>query len=384
MLKYLMIGDAGSMHIYNYIKNVLLPSNFDVYLMTLSIRPVRVEYAEFYKANNVKVFSVADKGYKDLEKTDKFHRFKNLLRKIRLAKSIPECDICHIHSVYKTSLHLYLQNRKKFKKLILSYWGGDIEDKNWKVIRLREKCFKYADAITVTVQQTYEEFIKIYGHSYEEKLSVCRFATEGLECILKLSKDSTREKCREFYDIGSNQICVTCGYSAYAAQHQDLCLSLLNNLPSETKKNLHVIVPMQYGRFDVSYIESVKKAAESCDFKCTVLDKFLPFEDSVKLPIATDIYIHVRDTDAFSNALKEHVFAKSKVVIGSWLKYPELEQMGADIDYIDSFDELTSKVYTLIQTTERKKDIELFMPIYDMYSAQKIKEQWLQVINGIK
>lgn len=383
-MKYLIIGDANSMHIYNYVKNVLLPNGYSVYLMTLSVQPIRKEYMDFYRLNNVKVFSVAYQGYKDLDKNDIYHRVKNLLRKYRLAKSIPDCDICHIHSVYKTSLRIYLKNRKKFKKVILSYWGGDIEDKNEKVIRLREKCFEYADAITVTVQQTYDEFIKIYGHSYDKKISVCRFATEGLECILKLSKGSTREKCREFYDIGSDQICVTCGYSAYAAQHQDLCLNLLNKLPSETKKKLHVIVPMQYGRFDASYIESVQKAAESCDFKCTILDKFLPFEDSVKLPIATDIYIHVRDTDAFSNALKEHVFAKSKVVIGSWLKYPELEQMGADIDYIDFFDELTNKVYTLIQTTKRQKEVELFMPIYEMYSAQKIKEQWLQVINGIK
>ena len=383
MLKYLIIGDAGSMHIYNYIKNVLLPSNFDVYLMTLSIRPVRVEYAEFYKANNVKVFSVADKGYKDLEKTDKFHRFKNLLRKIRLAKSIPECDICHIHSVYKTSLHLYLQNRKKFKKLILSYWGGDIEDTKKSVIRLREKCFRFADAITVTVQQTYDEFIKLYGNKYNEKLSICRFATEGLECIVGLNRTATREECRSFYGIKKDEICITCGYSAYAAQHQDMCLRLINSLSSDIKEKLHVVVPMQYGRFDGSYIDSVHRISKECDFKCTILEEFLPFEDSVKLPIATDVYVHVRDTDAFSNALKEHVLAKSKVIIGSWLHYSELEKMKADVEYIDVLDDLPEKLNGILQKIVVSGNIELFMPIYEMYSTENVKNQWLSLINSM-
>lgn len=381
MLKYLIIGDASSMHIYNYIKNVLLPCNFDVHLMTLSIRPVRAEYAEYYKINNVKVYSVADKGYKDLEKIDKFHRLKNLFRKISLAKSIPDCDICHIHSVYKTSLHLYLQNKRKFKKLILSYWGGDIEDTKRSVVRLREKCFHYADAITVTVQQTYNDFINLYGNKYNEKLSICRFATEGLECIVKLSKTATREECRSFYGVKKDEICITCGYSAYAAQHQDLCLRMINSLDFEIKKKLHVIVPMQYGRFDEQYIDAVYNISKECDFKCTILEEFLPFEDSAKLPIATDIYLHLRDTDAFSNALKEHVLAKSRIIIGSWLKYPELEQMKADVEYIHALDDLTEKLNEMLQTIVVRNDIVLFMPIYDMYSTENVKNQWLSLIN---
>lgn len=383
MLKYLIIGDASSMHIYNYIKNVLLPNKFEVNLMTLSVKPIRNEYVEFYKANNVSVFSVAEKGYKDLDKRDFFHRVKNLIRKYKLAASIPKCDICHIHSVYKTSLRLYLRNRKKFKKLILSYWGGDIEDTRENVIQLRKKCFKYADAITVTVQQTYNEFIKIYGNGYNDKLSICRFATEGLECILNLSKTTTREECRNFYGIERDKICITCGYSAYAAQHQDTCLRMINKLDSETKKRLHVFVPMQYGRFDSEYIDVVRNLAKNCDFKCTILEDFLPFEDSVKLPIATDIYLHVRDTDAFSNALKEHVLAKSKIIIGSWLKYPELEQMKADVEYINALDDLTEKLNEMLQTIVVRNDIVLFMPIYEMYSTENVKNQWLSLINSM-
>ena len=39
--RYLVIGDANSMHIYNYVKNVLLPYNYEIHLLTLSVLPIR-------------------------------------------------------------------------------------------------------------------------------------------------------------------------------------------------------------------------------------------------------------------------------------------------------------------------------------------------------
>ena len=66
---------------------------------------------------------------------------------------------------------------------------------------------------------------------------------------------------------------------------------------------------MQYGRMnDTDYINAVKQEQERADFDCIILKDFVPFEMSAKLAIATDIYLHLRDTDAFSNALKEHVY----------------------------------------------------------------------------
>ena len=223
-MKYLVIGDSNSMHIFNFVKTFLMPRGYEIHLLTLSTQRVREEYRRFYKENNITLHSVAEKGYKGLDKTDRVHRLLNLWRKSRLMKDVPCVDVCHIHSVYKTSVAMVLRNKKKFKKLILSYWGGDVEDKNPEVLKLREQAFPIADAITVTVEQTLNDFREIHGNKYDDKLNICRFATDGLNCIKGLSESVSRDDCRNAYNVPDGKIVVTCGYSATSEQHQDVIL----------------------------------------------------------------------------------------------------------------------------------------------------------------
>ena len=380
-MNFLVIGDSSSMHIYNYIKTVLLPAGHHVGVLTLSTQPIRESFLEFYKENGVDVYSLAEKGYKGLNNTSLPYRLLNLWRKTRLMKSVPQMDVCHVQSVYKTSLMLVLKNRRKFKKLILSYWGSDIRDRSEATLDLREKCFDIADAITVTVEQTLNDFREIHGDKYNDKLRVSRFATDGLNCIKAVSDTCSRADCRKAYDVPEGKIVVTCGYSATHEQHQDKILEELMQLPGELRARIYAIVPMQYGRSNKQYIDRVEELCASADFDTMVLREFVPFEMSAKLAIATDIYLHMRDTDAFSNALKEHVFAGSEIIMGNWLKYIELEKMKADFIGVDSFDEMREKLEKKLCSYVMKDDINLFMPIFDLYSTESIIGQWKSVID---
>lgn len=382
-MKYLVIGDSNSMHIFNFVKTFLIPRGYEIHLLTLSTQRVREEYRQFYKENNVTLHSVAEKGYKGLNKTDRVHRLLNLWRKTRLMKEIPCVDVCHVHSVYKTSLAMLLQNKNKFKKLILSYWGSDIRDKSEAVLELREKCFDIADAITVTVEQTLNDFREIHGNKFDHKLSICRFATDGLNCIKGLSESVSREDCRKSYNVPDSKIVVTCGYSATPEQRQDKILEQLIKLPEDLKSRIYAVVPMQYGRSNQQYIDRVESLAQASGFPCLVLEDYVPFEMSAKLAVATDIYLHMRDTDAFSNALKEHVFAGSEIIMGNWLKYIELEKMGADFIGVDSFDEMRNELENKLKSYNSKENINLFMPIYDLYSTESIIKQWGRVVDFV-
>ncbi len=382
-MKYLVIGDSNSMHIFNFVKTFLMPRGYEIHLLTLSTQRVREEYRQFYKDNNITLHSVAEKGYKGLDKTNRVYRLLNLWRKMRLMKDVHCVDICHVHSVYKTSIAMVLRNQKRLKKLILSYWGGDVEDKNPEVLKLREQAFPHADAITVTVEQTLKDFRDIHGTQYDEKLHICRFATDGLNCIKGLSESVSREDCRDAYNVPKDKILVTCGYSATREQHQDKILEELQKMPDELKEKIFAIVPMQYGPKDPEYFAKVEKAKENADFPCVILKDYVPFEMSAKLAIATDIYLHMRDTDAFSNALKEHVFAGSEIIMGNWLKYIELEKMGADFVGVDSFDEMRKEFEKKLESYTLKDGINLFMPIYEMYSTESIIEQWGKVVDSV-
>lgn len=383
-MKYLVIGDAGSMHIYNFVRSVLLPRGYEVHLLTLSVDPVRESYRLFYRENGVFVHAISEKEYRGLEKKDRIHRLLNMLRKLLLLRDVPKVDICHLHSVYKTACLMSLINRRRYQKLILSYWGGDIEDKTTSVVKLRERCFRYADVITVTCRETFNEFHRIYGNKYDSKLRVCRFATDGLTCINRLSSKMSRAECRKTYNIPEGKICVTCGYSAYAEQHQDKCIEIIGALPENIRKKIFVIVPMQYGRFDKVYIDSVHRAAETSGMEYLILEEFVPFEISAQLAIATDIYLHLRDTDAFSNALKEHVYACSKVIKGDWLKYPELEEMEASVVSIPSLEVLGEYLQSAVEKTVIQDQIVLFDPIYELYSTDSVEKQWNEVIESVR
>lgn len=382
-MKYLVIGDSNSMHIMNFVKTFLMPRGYEIHLLTLSTQRVRESYRQFYKENNITLHSVAEKGYKGLNNKNVLFRLLNLWRKMRLMKDVPNVDVCHIHSVYKTSVAMVLRNKKKFKRLILSYWGGDVEDKNPEVLSLREKAFPLADAITVTVEQTLNDFREIHGNKYDNKLHVCRFATDGLNCIKELSESVSRADCRKAYNVPDDKIIVTCGYSATREQHQDEILEELQKMPEELRHKIFAVVPMQYGPDDPEYFENVENAKNNADFPCVILRDYVPFEMSAKLAIATDIYIHMRNTDAFSNALKEHVFAGSEVIMGNWLKYIELEKMGADYVSVGSFEEMRKELENKLSSYSIKKDIKLFMSIYEMYSTDSIIKQWSKVVDSI-
>ncbi|MBR5441872.1 MAG: hypothetical protein IKV44_02870 [Clostridia bacterium] len=382
-MKYLVVGDSNSMHIFNFVKTFLLPKGYEVHLLTLSTQRVREEYRQFYKEHNVTLHSVAEKGYKGLDKTNKVYRLLNLWRKTRLMKEVPQVDVCHVHSVYKTSLAMVLQNKNKFKHLILSYWGSDIRDKTPSVLELREKCFEIADAITVTVEQTLNDFREIHGNKYDNKLSICRFATDGLNCIKGLSESITREDCRRAYNVPEGKVVVTCGYSATSEQHQEQILEELQKMPKELRSRIFAIVPMQYGPKDDAYFAMVEAAKNNADFPCVILKDYVPFDVSVQLAMATDFYLHMRDTDAFSNALKEHVFAGSQIIMGNWLKYLELEKMGADFVGVDSFGEMRQVLENKLESYRLKDNFNLFTPIYELYSTESVVEQWGKVVDKV-
>lgn len=378
MLKYLIVGDANSMHIFNYVKNILDRNKFEVSLLTLSTERVRKEYREYYQENNIILYSIAEKFGGDLPNKTKKQRLFNFIKKYLLAKKLPKFDICHFHSVYKTSILFYLLNKKKFKYLIASYWGGDIEDVTPFVVKLRKKCFKKANVITVTTQKTYEDFKNIYGNMFDEKLKICRFATAGIECIRTVFDRVGTGGCKDLMKFPKDKLCITVGYSAYEDQHQDWIISKIATLSKEIKDRIFISVPMQYGRYNQPYIDRVHKEVQNCGCEYALLEEYASFEKKAAEAIATDVYIHMRDTDAFSNSLKEQVYAGSCVIIGKWLKYYELEQIKADVVWVDHFDCIPKVISECLRNT---KKTTLFEPIYKMYSFEAVARQWNEVID---
>ena len=371
-IKYLIISDAASAHVYNFIKNSLMGRDFEIYVLRHSVNAIPKQYAEFYKENNITVFSPEKEGvsYK------KYGTILRLLRKIYILFKLGKMDVCHIHYVHRSSCFLYKIFKRNYKKLILSFWGDDILCPPQKEAEQQKKVIPYADLITVTVENSKDVFRKRFGTGYDDILTFGRFAGGGIQGIHDFSKKMTVEDCRKEFNIPDGKLCLVCGYNADPSQHQEICLEQISMLSNEIKNRLHLIIPLQYGRISEKYVEDVKTAAEKCGCTYEVLEEYVPFERNSIMCLATDIYLNVRDSDAFSNAMKEQLYSGSVMIQGSWLKYKELDECGAPVIKIDSLDELHTALENLVNTTKIKEEIKLFQPMYDIFSIESARKSW--------
>lgn len=380
-MKYLIISDAGSVHVYNFIRLYLLDKNKDqkIYILRHSINEIPKQYADFYKDNNIEVFTSgpADEG------KGKVQTVKRFLRKIRFLKKLGKVDVCHIHYAHRSSCLLYRLFRHNFKKLIISFWGTDILNPSQKDFEQQKKTLRYADKITVTVKHSKEVFQEKFGNTYDQKLQVAHLASETLTNIIDISKKHTKQECRKAFNIPDGKLCLVCGYNADSSQKQDVSLNEISLLPKDLRDKLYVIIPMQYSRTNESYISKVKKSASECGCEYVVLEEYVTFERNAIMSIATDIYLNLRSTDAFSNAMKEQIAAGSLMIQGSWLKYDELDEMNAPVIKIDAMNELHDTLEKVIKTYKFKDEIEIFKPLYDVFNPEHVKGEWKQIFESI-
>lgn len=375
-MKYLIISDAASVHVYNFIKNTLMGRGYEIYVLRHSVRQIPERYERFYQENNITVFSPGKAG----EGKNRLDTVKRFLRKVRFMRALGEIDVCHIHYLHQSSCLLYRLFHKHIKNLILSYWGTDILRPSKREIAVQKKCFPYADKITVTVEHSKKVFIERFGTAYNDKLCFGRFAAGSMPAIKDFSQTVTKAQCREEMHIPQGKRCIVCGYSADPSQHQDICLQEISRLPEALKQEIHVLIPVQYDRISQDYIARVKQCAEDCGCSYEVLEEYVPFERNATMCLATDIYLQVRDSDAFSNAMKEQIYSGSFMIQGAWLIYEELEQIGAPLLKINSLDELHTALEQTLKDHPMKSEIELFEPIYDIFSVQAVRAVWDDIL----
>lgn len=371
-MKYLIISDAASVHIYNFVKNSLMGRGYEISILRHSLQDIPKQYLEFYKENCITVFSPGKKQYK----FGKLGTVVRFVKKCFFLAKYGKADICHIHYVHKASCLLYRIFKRNYKKLILSYWGDDILIPRQDEIESQKKCFPYADLITVTVENSKRVFLERFGDKYADKLTFGRLTGGGIQGIHDLASKVTIEDCRREFNVPDNKLCVVCGYNADPSQHQDVICNEVSLMSQKIKDKTHLIIPLQYGRISDEYIIDVKNAAEKCGCSYEILEEYVPFERNSIMCLATDIYLNLRDSDAFSNAMKEQMYSGSIMIQGDWLKYKELDDCNAPVVKIKSLDELHTSLENLINEMEIKEKIQLFSPIYDIFSNEKARDNW--------
>lgn len=381
MKKYLIISDASSMHVYSFIKDVILGRGYELTILTHSISKIPDEYQKFYDDNDIKIISVANKSF--AEKRDMISVAKKLLYKVKEIRKIGEIAVCHIFFVHRQSCLLYLLCRSRIKHLILTYWGSDILISPTKD-KYQKKCFDRAGFITHLSGNTLTAFRKRYGNKYENKSKIVRFGAGALVEVAEAKKSGTKEFYKKNIGASPSKVTVMIGYNALPEQRHLECIELLKNVASEIKENVVLLLPLQYARINEDYISKIKLALKNSGYEYVILEKYMNYEEIAKLTCATDVYVSVRPTDAFSCTMKELLFSGIYLIQGAWLSYEELDKIDWPREKISSLEELKPAFEKCVKRYLKGETPQRCLIMWEMFSPEGFRKQWDKVYSELK
>ena len=172
-----------------------------------------------------------------------------------------------------------------------------------------------------------EAISKAYGGRYDGKMKTVFWGQGDFETIDSV-KHGAVQAFRNGLHLRDGDITVCCGYNAFRAQQHIRILEALATLPEELKRRVSVLLPMTYPS-DSAYVAEVKTVADKAGLRHKIFDSYMTAEDVAALRLTSDVVVNMQITDAFSGSLQGHLYAGGVLVIGDWLKYPMLDDIGA-------------------------------------------------------
>jgi len=380
-MKFLIIGDTASMHIYNYVKHVLAGTQFEVTLFSTSNRSICDEYKAYYKENNVEMFDIYSNNNQFMNSGNAINRLRKFINKYKMLKSLGRFDIAQLQFVnISGSIYLYLL-RKQFTKIILTFWGSDILQLNKKDKFIQRFVLPTADYITLFTEEMIRKFRHEYGIRYDSKIYKVNTIDGVLPNIKNIYLTEGVLNAKSYFALPVDKIVIMCGYNGSQAQQQDELIKLISTMNISIKRKVHIIMPFMYGCTNKKYIDEVRLSLKNSDITYTIIENYLNYNDMARLSIATDIYIHVRFTDALSTSMQEQLYAGSVMIRGSWLKYHELDDADLPIYKIDHLNEIPGVLTEITTHLSNIKREPLSQFIWDMSSGVESRRQSFQIWN---
>ena len=253
--------------------------------------------------------------------------FKNCLTrqhlKERFAPILNNYDIINFHSLSPATLS-FVNFINPNKKIILSFWGSDLYQisgaKNYNV---QLGAMRRADIITV---QSYEMELMVlakFGSEIKNKIVRALFGIkdEIFDRIDDFRKIRPDLNFLNKHNLPENKIKITIGYCGNPICNHLLILEEMERIEHITKANIHLLVPMTYGNFSKEYMDEVKLKLDQTKISYTLFDKFLPFDEVLKLRLHSDIMIMMNKSDALSQSVSEFLYANNLLISATWLPY---------------------------------------------------------------
>lgn len=256
------------------------------------------------------------------------------------------------------------------KHLVLTPWGSDVYRVNGIHRFFVKKTFEAADFLTGPDDRFTRDFTKLF-HVPENKIVHCDLGVAPIDYIIEHKHKIDGKEAKHQLNIENNYV-ITCGYNAASAHRHLEIIEAVNKVRSQLPENLLLLFPLTYHK-EEKYINSIKQKVMEYGLKAIFFEEFLDIPHLFLLRQATDLFIHIQPTDASSGTLYEYILCEKKILNGSWLQYPEIEQYGAKPYYpVESMDTLGEAIVNAVNSEPIHIDERVLTDL--------AKKQWKVVI----
>ena len=346
-MKILLVGSGDTIFITSYAK--ALKKVLDVEVHVYSPYPRIGNYDSYpydyvYFENNVKFSSRLLNKIAFLLIPFIFRkRFSSFLK-----KKNTRYDIIHFHRILPAWVLNIKGYRKYCKKLLLTFWGGELDVEH---LFLSRKLYKHRLGALVSES---DNVISAFSDSrYFQQYPILKekglFGVYGSSIVDEIYKID-KNKARKALDIPQDRVTILLGYSGKRIHNHT---KILKKIVSDVKfgryrHQLHFLVSMTRGGSE-EYTCEIEKELKKTDANYTLIKGgYSSDKDVANLRVATDFVFQLSEFDGVSSSIKECLCAGSIVITGDWLPYSLLKDKGFLYPEVSNIEEGVKVFYQLL------------------------------------
>lgn len=375
MPKILLIADSDALWTKRAVEYLLLPAGYEIVIFP--IWGHKGQFDNFYREHGVTV-------YRDPHRLPVIRHIPRVRMWARIALNARDLakygpfDVVHNHYLSQRDLALGLRVSRRFHaRWVCTFWGSDLLRASDRALRQMLPYLRRCDRLTACNERMRDKLRQSCGEELYQKTRMTIWGQDGFAAIDRVLSTETREDCRAHYGIRPGNYVVSIGYSADNAQHQLEVVEALSALPKENLSHMTLVLQQTYVKRDPAYMERVRQAAEALPCQAVVLRDFLDLTETARLRLCADLFILAISTDAFAASMQEYLYAGAVFLMGDWLGYPQLDELGIPINRFHEYKELPALVQQAMNGKLQRSTDEQRALLPAHYSWDAVHKDWL-------
>lgn len=375
MPKILLIADSDALWTKRAVEYLLLPAGYEIVIFP--IWGHKGQFDDYYREHGVTV-------YRDPHRLPVICHIPRVRMWARIALNARDLakygpfDVVHNHYLSQRDLALGLRVSRRFHaRWVCTFWGSDLLRASDRALRQMLPYLRRCDRLTACNERMRDKLRQSCGEELYQKTRMTIWGQDGFAAIDGILSNETREDCRAHYGIRPGNYVVSIGYSADNAQHQLEVVEALSALPKENLSHMTLVLQQTYVKRDPAYMERVRQAAEALPCQVVVLRDFLDLTETARLRLCADLFILAISTDAFAASMQEYLYAGAVFLMGDWLGYPQLDELGIPINRFHEYKELPALVQQAMNGKLQRATDEQRALLPAHYSWDAVRKDWL-------